>query len=581
MKYCNKQAFRVLYECKSQDALYHDISSCVTNKIMVKSKRTKKRGTTSGGRGRGRGRSTKSEPKKRKRAKVIIQKSPPTESSEDLEDLEDIDIDSDDNNNSNNYDGPLRKRQRKSHPHTIGHGHINSHSANPYSHNFDPHRRSTLPANVLNNLDLNGDIMDNTQYVPPALTGILPSIRGGALPRIGHQPPPFASLSKKNNPLKSEKGIMGGGGVLGHMFSWCKLAGWVMNRLEWTHCGYEYDEATHSIDTTRPLYRCSYCLKYRNICGWGTHEPWCQLKLALKQYDTKVKTLHSEWNYQINNKGVDHEGGMTTMDAIDDGPPQTTNNNNNKDKDTNTNDKDKNATSSSSSNMALPSITNGPTISTGFGLSIQTSNGLPAFIPNQSNGTLWGYASFQQQQHGLGSIASSIPNVPNGLGGFNGNINTNNHQSPLMNYTLPPVQPQLNTITTNHTQPTTNDNNMNNINNNKQNMNGVKPELLNSRKNNNNNNNNNDINLPAALPKVASVARVRSQHGYDAFDKDNNFVGSFGDDGTFFEAEQFNDQYQPTFDSSQMMLTRNQSDDHLFYSNIRNSIGFDANLNHK
>eukprot|EP00486_Rosalina_sp_Unknown_P015517 CAMPEP_0201594520 /NCGR_PEP_ID=MMETSP0190_2-20130828/191810_1 /ASSEMBLY_ACC=CAM_ASM_000263 /TAXON_ID=37353 /ORGANISM="Rosalina sp." /LENGTH=252 /DNA_ID=CAMNT_0048054163 /DNA_START=1195 /DNA_END=1950 /DNA_ORIENTATION=+ len=248
----------------------------------------------------------------------------------------------------------------------------------------------------------NGDMMDNTQYVPPALTGILPSIRPGALPRIGHQPPPFASLSKKSNPLKTEKGGAVQGGVLGHMFNWCKLAGWVMNRLEWTACGYEYDEATHSIDTTRPLFRCSYCLKYRNITGWGNHENWCQLKLALKEYETKVKSLYSEWNYQINNvsksdiptQGGNNEGMQTAMDGVDDSPP-----NNNKDKDnTNTNNAqkqgDKNQ-SSGQSNMTLPSInTSGPVISAGLivpnGINgMNGMNGAPFMVPNQSNGTLW------------------------------------------------------------------------------------------------------------------------------------------------------------------------------------------------
>ena len=170
-----------MYECKSSDALYHDISSCVTNKITVKSKRTKKKGTKTGSRG---GRRTKAEPKKRKRES---RKTSYTESSEESVDLDDIDMDSDEHNE------PSRKRARKS----IHSNHSNNHSTNPYSSNFDPHRRSTLPASVLSNIDLNnGDMMDNTQYVPPALTGILPSIRPGALPRIGHQPPPFASLSK-------------------------------------------------------------------------------------------------------------------------------------------------------------------------------------------------------------------------------------------------------------------------------------------------------------------------------------------------------------------------------------------------
>jgi len=202
---------------------------------------------------------------------------------------------------------------------------------------------------------------------------------------------------------------MGGGGVLGHMFSWCKLAGWVMNRLEWTACGYEYDEATHSIDTTRPLYRCSYCLKYRNISGWGNHENWCQLKLALKEYETKVKTLYAEWNYQINNKDQQTHGGMTTIDGIDDSPKGggVVDVNNNKDKE-----------------MTLPSInTAQPVISTGFSVMPNNLTSIP-FMPNSSNGTLWGFAYQQQQQ-----LPHTINSMSNGLHGFNPNIH---QQSPCV-----------------------------------------------------------------------------------------------------------------------------------------------------
>merc|ERR1712244_56104 len=85
-----------------------------------------------------------------------------------------------------------------------------------------------------------------------------------------------------------------------------------------------------------------------------------------------------------------------------------------------------------------------------------------------------------------------------------------------------------------------------------------------------------NILLPSNMTKISSVSRVRSQHGYDAYDKNKNFVGSFDETGTFLEAEQFNDQYQPIFDPSQM-LSRNQSDDYLFYNNIKTSI-FDQNI---
>eukprot|EP01084_Bolivina_argentea_P265591 450256_1 len=191
----------------------------------------------------------------------------------------------------------------------------------------------------INNMNMNNDDNPHTRYVPPAITGILPSIRPGSLPRIAHNPPPFSNLSKKDvSHLKKEGDdgdVMindGNDGLLGRMFNWCKLAGWVMLKLEWTPCGFEYDEATHSIDTSRPLYRCSYCLKYRNISGWGQHENWCQLKIALKEYETKVKILYSEWNYQKNGILNENMSTMTALDHNTSSPPPSTSNNKDKDK---------------------------------------------------------------------------------------------------------------------------------------------------------------------------------------------------------------------------------------------------------
>lgn len=172
----------MLFECKSSDALYHDISSCVTTKIMVKSKRTKKKGPRSRSKGGTKGRKRKREPKIKKQSPSL------TPSDLESEGLSGRDIDSDDLQNE-----PIRKKRRQSHrDHDLYRG-------------FDPHLNSTLPP-----MTNGGDPMDpHTHFVPPALTGILPSIRPGALPRIAHQPPPFANVSKKNGPnFKNEKNGM-------------------------------------------------------------------------------------------------------------------------------------------------------------------------------------------------------------------------------------------------------------------------------------------------------------------------------------------------------------------------------------
>merc|ERR1719295_1581782 len=85
--------------------------------------------------------------------------------------------------------------------------------------------------------------------------------------------------------------------------------------------------------------------------------------------------------------------------------------------------------------------------------------------------------------------------------------------------------------------------------------------------------NGNGIALPSSMPRIASVSRVHSQHGFDAFDANQQFLGSFDGAGTFLDADELNQngRYQPTFDASNM-LSRNQSDDFMFYSNIRSSL---------
>eukprot|EP00484_Ammonia_sp_Unknown_P005938 CAMPEP_0197073024 /NCGR_PEP_ID=MMETSP1384-20130603/210395_1 /TAXON_ID=29189 /ORGANISM="Ammonia sp." /LENGTH=861 /DNA_ID=CAMNT_0042511849 /DNA_START=108 /DNA_END=2697 /DNA_ORIENTATION=- len=616
----NKRQFRVLYECKSQDALYHDISSCVTNRIMVKSKRTKKKPTTARSRGsnkRTAPSSITSSSKKRavKRKHESPSYSDSSEGSVDLDDMDLINNHSDDGMVNVINEPSIKKRRRSLLPPqtTINH--------NPYSHEYDAHLHSTLPQSVLNSMSANNDNTDNnTIYVPPALTGILPSIRPGALPRIGHQPPPFASLSKKNNPLKHEAatnavdgtdGNGGGGGVLGNMFNWCKLAGWVMNRLEWTQCGYEYDEATHSIDTTRPLYRCSYCLKFRNISGWGNHENWCQLKLALKEYESKVKSLYSEWNYQLNNN-KDPNGGMNTLDH-DDSPRLITTGwgnhenwcqlklalkeyeskvkslysewnyqlNNNKDpnggmntldhddsprshNNHNSHNKDKNK-----ENTQLPSINNtNPVLSAG-GFSVAGTVNTAPFIVTP-NASAWPPHSaqfaphHQAPHHAMNHSHHPLPFQSPSMMTFNAPPPMNAHAAMVAN-------------SNNNGNVNTNNgavNNHENVNNSNKMSNKVKNEAIEREQRQNQNS---SMNLPAVLHKVDSVSRVRSQHGYDAYDTEGRFLGAFDDNGTFFDADQlqFDGEDPPIFDSANM-LSRNQSDDHLFFNTIRRSI-FDHN----
>ena len=51
-----------------------------------------------------------------------------------------------------------------------------------------------------------------------------------------------------------------------NVLNWCKLSKWVSSELE-------YDETRQLIDSTRPLYRCSYCLKYGNTMEITVQSP--------------------------------------------------------------------------------------------------------------------------------------------------------------------------------------------------------------------------------------------------------------------------------------------------------------------
>jgi len=499
----NKRAFRVLFECNSNDALYNDISSCVTSKIMVKSKRTKKKGPRWRSKGGAKAR-------KRKRESKIKKQSPSLSASDlDSEALSGRDLDSEDGHNE-----PIRKKRR--------HSLRGERERAEYGHEFAPHLRSTLPPIT------NGN-MKSTHFVPPALTGILPSIRPGALPRIAHNPPPFAAVSKKNAPHFKDQNECGGG-VLGGLFSFCERAEWVMQRLEWSPCGFEYDEATHSIDVRRPLYRCSFCLKYRNEAGWGEHAAWCQLKMALKEYEQRVKGMHSEFSYQQQlaaggKEEVQVQGGMSSLEQQSSPPPAIPM------ELTNDRDDDKRGRGGPS---AAGTVSNGPFgVSTHFEPPPTSSNGTSAMFPFAAH-----YQSTPLMAH---SDAVSVPFVGGGGHRTMPSMNGLNHSGNMGAFGMPP-----NAVS-----------------------NEVKPDKLPAL----------SINLPPSMPRIASVSRMPSQHGFDAFDANQQFVGSFDGAGDFLDAEQLhqneNGAYRPSFDPNNV-INRNHSDDFLFYNNLRNTIFADS-----
>ncbi|ETO15988.1 PHD zinc finger-containing protein [Reticulomyxa filosa] len=104
-----------------------------------------------------------------------------------------------------------------------------------------------------------------------------------------------------------------------------------MKILEWVHCGYEFDPNTNMIDTNRPLYRCCYCLRYRNCAGFGPHEKTCQLKNALDEYNEKVKGIHHQYTFQHNLMMQDPlmGGDMPQLDNANAAPTNNHNHNHN------------------------------------------------------------------------------------------------------------------------------------------------------------------------------------------------------------------------------------------------------------
>lgn len=503
----------MLFECKSSDALYHDISSCVTTKIMVKSKRTKKKGP----RPRSRSKSgTKA--RKRKRESKIKKQSPSlTPSDIDSDALSDRDLDSDDVHNE-----PLRKKRRQSHR-----GGVDS-KRDIFGHSMNPM--------------VNGNSMDHqhAQFVPPALTGILPSIRPGALPRIGHDgSAPFGVTAKWRNGVGAppqldadQNGDGSGGSVLGRMFSWCELARFVMSRMEWSHCGFEWDEATASVDTLRPLYRCSFCLRYRNEAGWGEHAPRCQLFLALKEYEERVKRMHSEWKYQlhrVHNKEDGGDGAMTAMEQQSPPPPPPP-----------------------------------QSVAVGHHHDLrQQQRGRPQQQP-PSSGTLWSfqYQSTKPLPAVNGPAAHSMPfgghQPMAGLGGYgmpSNNLSSNN--MPPNNLPSSNVPAAAAVAAGNGAED-------------------VKAEKVpfGGGGSGGDLDGGNGIALPSMMPRIVSVSRVHSDYGFDAFDSNQHFLGSFDGAGSFLEAERLNEngRYRPTFDPDTVLSRATNDDDFGFYDLITNSI---------
>ena len=187
----------------------------------------------------------------------------------------------------------------------------------------------------------------------------MPTIKAGILPRIANIPP--VTVDRKTFRIKRENNdandgnnnnnsrnntTNNNGGVFGKMLDWCHMAEQVMKTMEWLPNGYEFDEKTNIIDYARPLYRCCYCLRYRNATGFGNHENWCQLQAALEEYN-KVRGIRKEFTLASqqanandsnnnsnnnnnnnnssnnnNNNSNENVSGMGTMQETDDAPPQ-------------------------------------------------------------------------------------------------------------------------------------------------------------------------------------------------------------------------------------------------------------------
>lgn len=236
--------------------------------------------------------------------------------------------------------------------------------------------------------------------------------------------------------------------------------------------------------------------------------------MALKEYEQRVKGMHSEFSFQqqlVGKEEVQVQGGMTSLEQQSSPPPSipmdhAAANQDNADGDG----------AGRGRPAASTAATGGP-----FHFETASSNGTPAMFP---------FAAHYQSTPLLAHSHSNT--VPFGGGG--------GHQAmPSMSglnvgaFGMPPnAVPE------------------------------VKADKMGA------------LNLPPSMPRIASVSRMPSQHGFDAFDANQQFIGSFDGAGDFLDAEQLhqNDNgYRPSFDPNNV-INRNHSDDFMFYNNLRNSI---------
>ena len=461
----NKRAFRILMECaKKQNTSFHDISSCITNPIMVYSKRTKP--------------TSKKKKHNRRHSKRKKKRYSDDDFDDDYDDISNDDFDLDNNDNNGNH---IRIKR------------------NAF--------RGGLPSN-----------------------------------------PPESELLNNNPPIKMENNteINTDGGLLGTMFEWCKLADWIMKKLEWTKCGYEFDEDTNAIDMNRPLYRCPYCLRYRNKAGNGKHENNCQLRIAMNEYNSKVKVMGMEWKYHANNEP--NMNGMGSLESAKSSPLNKENHNNH----------DNNSMHMNGNNNRHA----------------HTHHNIIIRPPPMQ---MWPYPPFEHHMPPKHINAPALPALNTHPNNNNNHHNNGNH------------------INNNNINNNINNNNMhnpvnNNINHNihsNMNNNNIPNNVNNSMNLNNNNNNNSEIKqetsrLPTQLSRVRSIKRgiSSSKYGNPCYDENGDFFGSFNPhNNTFFNKDQLN-----TFDdwkldemgipnsmpqqSSEFITRHDTWDDNTFYQYI-------------
>eukprot|EP01083_Nonionella_stella_P002885 8262_1 len=116
--------------------------------------------------------------------------------------------------------------------------------------------------------------------------GVSANLPNLILPRVSPAPAPVRTVAGLSMPPSFERLNFSRNVPVGvNLSKWAQFTSQGLRAMEWAFAGYEFGPGG-SMDTRRPLYRCSFCCAYRDAVHTGEHKDNCMIQQALTAYDS-------------------------------------------------------------------------------------------------------------------------------------------------------------------------------------------------------------------------------------------------------------------------------------------------------